>query len=859
MTGAAVLTGLVTVTAAAACAAWADRSSRSAGMVSRGAALISGWAGLACLAAILALFPPAVLAGTTAGTVVGWTLSIAGAGLAGSGLLRLLPIDGEAGLAAVAAVTLACGLVGVDAAGRDAVAAARPIGAALIAAAALACIARRGLDGWHGPGALAGTAFAASGMAGAARLTGAAPALPMAVATGCAAVGFIALAAAAVLGPRRGRRPARPAGAEWMVVPVLAAAAVLVQTVRGLTGGIGAIGAVLVGVLGVGLAAALVQARRDGVDLGADLDDARARLDAVRENTDDVVLALDADGRVRTANAAVMPMLQRSPAALFGIDISEVAQLDERGAVRELIRDVAGGGRPRARVEVTLAPPATGTAELRLRAVPGGAAAVLADVTDAVDLRERLAAVARYDQMTGLANRAHLIDEVSGWLDDDRPVGVLYLDLEGLKAVNDRFGHAAGDQVLVEVAGRLQMCCSTVGPAAMPDGAALVARVGGDEFVVAVRGARLETAMTAAEEFLAALRPSFEIAGRAVRIGASIGVSATDDGSRIESAGAVAAAALLHRADIAVFAAKQAGRSGVRRWDEPLEERARRKVDIAIGLRDALETGRLVLAYQPIVRLSDGAIVGVEALIRLPAQGSLASLAGLVTPAELVEVAEGTGEIDELGRWVLAEATHQASLWQRMEREVRVNVNMSVRQLSDPGFVEAVRAALAAARLAPDRLVIEITEGQLLGEGDRANDTIRRLRSDGVLLAIDDFGSGYSSLSYLRRMPVKTVKIDRTLLAGVGSDPRATTLVRAVIGAARGLGLQVVCEGIENLAMARLLRDLGAWAGQGFALHGAMSSSDLLDVLDGPAVDLSAATRATGARVSHRETGSGSD
>ncbi|MFZ0160595.1 MAG: bifunctional diguanylate cyclase/phosphodiesterase, partial [Kineosporiaceae bacterium] len=511
-----------------------------------------------------------------------------------------------------------------------------------------------------------------------------------------------------------------------------------------------------------------------------------------------------------------------------------------------------------------LAPPATGTAELRLRAVPGGAAAILADVTDAVDLRARLAAVARYDQMTGLANRAHLIDEVSGWLDHDRPVGVLYLDLEGLKAVNDRFGHAAGDQVLVEVAGRLQMCCSTFGPAAMPDGAALVARVGGDEFVVAVRGARLETAMTAAEEFLAALRPSFEIAGRAVRIGASIGVSATDDGSRIESAGAVgagavAAAALLHRADIAVFAAKQAGRSGVRRWDEPLEERARRKVDIAIGLRDALETGRLDLAYQPIVRLSDGAIVGVEALIRLPAQGSLASLAGLVTPAELVEVAEGTGEIDELGRWVLAEATHQASLWQRMEREVRVNVNMSVRQLSDPGFVEAVRAALAAARLAPDRLVIEITEGQLLGEGDRANDTIRRLRSDGVLLAIDDFGSGYSSLSYLRRMPVKTVKIDRTLLAGVGSDPRATTLVRAVIGAARGLGLQVVCEGIENLAMARLLRDLGAWAGQGFALYGAMSSTDLLDVLDGPEVDLSAATRATRARVSHRETGSGSD
>jgi len=269
----------------------------------------------------------------------------------------------------------------------------------------------------------------------------------------------------------------------------------------------------------------------------------------------------------------------------------------------------------------------------------------------------------------------------------------------------------------------------------------VVARIGGDEFVVALLGTPLSAAMAGADRLVVAMRPNFPVADRTLRIGVSIGVAATDDGART-GPGAQGAADLLHRADIAMFAAKQSGQSQVARWEAALEERALRKVDIAIGLRRALDTGRLALAYQPIVRLADGVIVGAEALIRLDAldeaardtapdesPGALAGLADLVSPAELVEVAEGTGEIDELGRWVLVEATHQAYLWQQMGRDVRVNVNMSVRQLSDPGFVEAVRSALGRARLAPDRLVIEITEGQMLGEGDLANNTIRRLSS----------------------------------------------------------------------------------------------------------------------------------
>ncbi len=371
MSGAVVLAVLVTVAAAAAGAAWLDRSSRSAGMAGAGAVALAGWAGLICLATILAAVPPRVLDGTQVGTALGWVLAVTAALLAVAGLIRLLPMDLTSVLSAVAAVTLVCGVAGIDASGGEALLALRPLGAAAIAIAALALLLRRGLDGWHAPGALAATAFAGAGLVAAARV-----ALPGAagwagpVAAAATATGFAAAAAAAVIGPAAPRRRTG-GGTDRMLAPALAASAIVAQSVRGIAGGIEAVGAVGVGLVGLGLVAVLLQSVRDATDLGADLDDTRARLDAVRENSDDVVLALDANGRVRTANAAVLPMLQRSPAALLGTDITEVARLEERAAVRELIRDVAHGVRRDARVELSLAPPAAGTAELRLRAVPG--------------------------------------------------------------------------------------------------------------------------------------------------------------------------------------------------------------------------------------------------------------------------------------------------------------------------------------------------------------------------------------------------------------------------------------------------------------------------------------------------------
>jgi diguanylate cyclase (GGDEF)-like protein/PAS domain S-box-containing protein len=648
------------------------------------------------------------------------------------------------------------------------------------------------------------------------------------------------------------------------VLVAVAAAAVGIQVALGRAG---ALTGLLVGILGCSLVAVQAFAVRAGTTVLADLEVSRQRLEALVENAQDVILGLDVVGRVVAANAAVERLLARSPEHLEGRDVAEVAILDDRPAVRDAVRDVVHRRRATAKVEFRLAQPADGTAEMRLRAVDGGAVAVLSDVTDAVLLRERLQLLARHDRMTGLVNRGVVLDTVTSWLTAGAHVSVLYCDLDGYKAVNDRFGHLAGDAVLVEVARRLETAVRGIDAAE-----SVLGRIGGDEFVVALRGVSGAEALAAGERLVAALRPTFLLGDRTVRLGLSVGVSGTDDAVPLPAITAgpggaadvvdagpphpdalgsfpidtpvdTPAAELLHRGDLAMFEAKAAGRARVTRWDPEVSERALRRVDIAIGLRQALDTGRLALAYQPLVRLSDGVVVGVEALVRVEGDddgpGALAGLSGFVSPAELVEVAEDTGEITELGQWVLRMATRRASLWTALGHELFVTVNMSVRQMSERGFVETVRHALADSGLDPGRLVVEITEGQLVGEEDPVRDVIEDLRRDGVQFVIDDFGTGYSSLSYLKTMPVRAIKLDRTLLDGIGTDSRATTLARSVVGVARALGLVVVAEGLETLDAARLVRDLGAWAGQGFALHPPLREAELLEVLASAPLDLS--------------------
>ncbi len=896
--GAALDAGLVggwamTLAAALACAVWADRATRPAPLTTRSAVALAVWAG--ALGAVHLLSLASLRGAEPFGSAawLGWLpvlISMAavvlGAYWAGSRVVlagRLFPVVVDSAIMGVGATTIVWGLSGSEREGFDVVV---PLFTAILGATVVALVLRaralspslvidgrfRTMLGWVGVSA---AAFAVSGLM-ALRTTAVGHAIAVGVVLGHLASAMAALTISAA--PRAAPAPRRAGLVERLAPTIVIGAAVIALLLRvaGSSGRIGTVGAVLGTALFAGLVVSQALASREIQQLAADLEYSRARLAAMAANSADVIMGLDEDGRVLAVNDAAVALLGRTPDVLVGTDLSALAAEDERFRVRAAVLDVVQGLSEASRVELTLAGPAVGTAELRLRGVPGGAVANISDVTESVQLRERLVHLTRFDQMTGLATRAHLEEVIGRWLEEGADVAALYIDLDGFKRVNDRFGHAAGDAVLGEVAHRLSRV------AAAEQATAVVARTGGDEFVIVLRDRSTAEAVALGEVVLSALRPTFRVSARQVRLGASIGVSGTDDGSSGPSADARldprsgadrpeagGAAALLHRADVAMYSAKEAGRFQVRIWDPELEARVRRRVDIAIVLRRALATGRLALAYQPIVRLSDGTIVGVEALIRLqPAdvvepdddlQDDLPALSGLISPSELVEVAEGTGEIDELGRWVLTEATHQASLWRRMNHAARVTVNMSVRQLSDPRFEETVLEALAASRLPADRLIIEITEGQLIGEDDVANETLTRLRAHGIQLAIDDFGSGYSSLSYLRRMPVTAVKIDRTLLSGVGSDDRATTVVRAVIGAARGLGLRVICEGIESLAMARYLRDMGAYAGQGFALYEALTPERLREVLDGPPVDLAGSGRTPPVGISHAETGLASD
>lgn len=642
------------------------------------------------------------------------------------------------------------------------------------------------------------------------------------------------------------------------VFTVLAAAGL---AVRAVDGGLDPVTAAVLATLILAMLGVLAVARRAVADgLGSERR-AQAQLVAVLDETGDAVLDIDAAGCVTRANPATARLLHRSADALCGRDLAELALPEQRRPLREALSAVQSRAGAAGSVDISLAPPATGSVRIRLRGVPGGAVAVLTDTSPATVLRAELEWLSRFDPATGLPNRAQVLEAIDAGLRRGDVVSVLCLDVVGFAAVNHRFGSAAGDALLAEVAGRVRAAIADpAGRADLADvpGRRLAGRLGGDEFVVVLRAAagdgperpagavsdQPDTSVVALVSRLReAMSPPFRVADRSVRLSLSIGVAGSRHPARLPP-GNAAAPELLHRAELATLAAQRSRNGRAVRWQPTLAERAKRRVDLAIGVHRALDSGRLELAYQPIVRLSDGVIVSAEALIRVhpddDAPEALAGLAGLVSPAELAEVADESGLSRALAEWVLRTAVQEGARWRDAGHDVRVGVNMSVRQLSWPGLVDVVRATLAAWSLPADRLIIEITEGQLIGEGEPAAAVVRRLRRAGVDLFIDDFGTGYASLSYLPRMPVRGIKIDRTLLAGLGRDERATTLAQAMIWTAHALGMSVVAEGLESPQMVRDVRELGADAGQGFALGAAVPGELLLPLLSRSPLDLTA-------------------
>jgi len=419
---------------------------------------------------------------------------------------------------------------------------------------------------------------------------------------------------------------------------------------------------------------------------------------------------------------------------------------------------------------------------------------------------------ALHDPLTDLGNRTLFIERVAHALArrsrPDATLAVLFVDLDNFKAINDSRGHAVGDEILVAVGRRLAAC---VRPADT------VARLGGDEFAVLLDDlSGLPEAGEVAARLLDALRAPVAARGTTVVVGGSVGIAFAD-------AGADDTDTLLRNADVALYRAKDRGRGGYQVFDASMHAAVVARLELEADLRGAIDREEFVLHYQPLVVLATGRIVGVEALVRWahPTRGLLA-------PGAFIPLAEETGLIAPLGRWVLRAASRTVAGWPTPAGAPlpTVGVNLSVAQMQQEGVLADVAAALRETGLAPDRLMLEITESVLAGTPDMIRDTLRALRGLGVRLALDDFGTGYASLSYLRRFPLDDLKMDRSFVADLGRDATATELTRVIVALGHTLGLVTVAEGIETAEQYARVRALGCARGQGYYISPPLPSED---------------------------------
>jgi diguanylate cyclase (GGDEF)-like protein/PAS domain S-box-containing protein len=542
----------------------------------------------------------------------------------------------------------------------------------------------------------------------------------------------------------------------------------------------------------------------------ATLRDAQTRFEEAFQHAPIGMAMVDADGSFFRVNPAFCRMLGFSEAELLELsfgDLTHPEDLDENvdlhtraydGSVDSYVLDKRYRRKPGdwiwCRVHVTVVKDSDGT--------PIYSLGQIVDVTERRHFEERLAYEATHDGLTGLPLRNLLVDHLELALAGARrrtsEVAVLFIDLDHFKRVNDSLGHSAGDELLVSVARRLSAAVRDVDTAG---------RFGGDEFVIVcpeVEGAA--GALVVAERIRAELERPFCVRGTEVFVGASVGVVVAD--------GDADPGTLLKHADIAAYRAKERGRNRAELFDENLRSSVATRIDTESAFRRGLDTGELMLFYQPVISVRTGAITGFEALVRWDRAGH-----GIVLPAEFLAIAEETGLIVPMGIQLLKLACAQIAAWHGRFPDGSspwVSVNLSAGQLAQTDLVEEVATILAESGASPRSLCIEITETLLMQDTPATIETLRRLRDLGVSLAIDDFGTGYSSLSYLRRLPVTVLKIDRSFVLELGLDPQGATIVASVIDLAHALGMECVAEGVENAVHLTTLARLGCDEMQGF-------------------------------------------
>jgi diguanylate cyclase (GGDEF)-like protein/PAS domain S-box-containing protein len=550
------------------------------------------------------------------------------------------------------------------------------------------------------------------------------------------------------------------------------------------------------------------------------------RVRALVRHSSDVVAVIDAGAGIRWIAESVTGMLGYGPASLVGRSFLELVHEDEIDGAAGFLEHVGAE------------PGRIGTLSVRVRGaddrdrqlevvadnhiadpVIGGVLLNLRDVSERLALERQLRHQAFHDTLTGLANRALFEDRLTHALARARRTGtrlaVIFVDLDDFKTVNDSLGHAAGDELLRMIAGRLEGALRTQDTAA---------RLGGDEFAALLEDVSGEAeALEVAERVRRALEPAATIGTRELIPSASIGVAcpAADAGAE----------EVLRNADLAMYAAKDRGKAQVAGFEDAMHARVSERLELSAQLAKALEQDELALVYQPVVDLDSTTMTGVEALLRWdhPTRGRLA-------PDRFIPLAESTGAIVPIGRWVLGTACAQLRRWDEMHTgrdALTMSVNVSTRQLADPEFPAHVREALAATGVAPQRLTLEITEHLLVEDSEYIHRQLGDLKRIGVQLAVDDFGTGYSALSYMRSFPIDTLKIDRSFTSGIDQDAEKAGIVRAIVEMGHQLRLKIVTEGIEQPAEAALLRDFRSDYGQGYLFSRPVEAAAIEELLAG--------------------------
>ena len=539
------------------------------------------------------------------------------------------------------------------------------------------------------------------------------------------------------------------------------------------------------------------------------------------DQIDDGILAVDVQGRINFSNQAWARMAGfDKPEQVLNMSIFDFVTPDDKQRVADIFRKDMARGAPVRLLDTSIVQPDGSIRQIQIhpsivledgRVI--GAKAVIRDTTEHHQVEQEIAYRASHDALTGLPNRAMALQTLDYLLAQAKRsngfVAVLFLDLDEFKLVNDTLGHEAGDKLLRQAAVRLREKLRE---------SDFVARLGGDEFLVLLpsqcqhgesseeetQNCIAQRASTLAERLIQAIKFPFQIEGQDVYVGTSIGIS-------LYPADAPDPPTLLQHADSAMYRVKETGRNGYQFYSEEMSQKQTERARISNELHRAIAEEEFLLLYQPVIELSEGRMVGVEALIRWKTTNG-----DIVSPADFIPVAEDTGLILPIGDWTLREACQQLHVWQQHGLALHMAVNLSARQVWQSNIVEHTLQTVAAAGIEVQQLELEVTETALMQERSRMKSILQELHEHGLSFSLDDFGTGYSSLDRLKKLPISKLKIDQSFVAGIPGDADDMAIVSAVIQMATSLGLDAVAEGVETAEQWRYLRDRGCRYGQGF-------------------------------------------